>query len=156
MSSSKKLTCKGTLRQVFVCLRPRTPYRPPPLHTVYVYTVYLFTQWRGEGWDWTERQQFTKLGRKYQPILGIYISLTDTLMWWLVLRPHRPTVPFLGTHKWDFRCSAEQWLERNLYAKELYFVSISWGRPLSFLHVRLLECRRRGAGGCPNSRIALY
>ncbi len=32
-----KLTCKGTLRQVFICLRPRTPYpSPPPLHTVYV------------------------------------------------------------------------------------------------------------------------
>jgi hypothetical protein len=28
-----KLTCKGTLRQVFICLRPRTPY--PPLYTLY-------------------------------------------------------------------------------------------------------------------------
>ncbi len=25
MSSSKKFTCKGTLRKVFICLRPRTP-----------------------------------------------------------------------------------------------------------------------------------
>ncbi len=42
-----KLTCEGTLRQVFVCLRPRTPY--PLKHcTLYVYTVYLFTQGRGE------------------------------------------------------------------------------------------------------------
>ncbi len=33
----KKLTCKGTLRQVFICLRPRTPYHLPP------YTLY---RWR--------------------------------------------------------------------------------------------------------------
>jgi hypothetical protein len=43
MSSSKKLTCKGTL---FICLR--NPIPPPPLNIVYVYTVYLFTQGRGE------------------------------------------------------------------------------------------------------------
>ncbi len=41
----------------------------PPLHTVYEYTVYLFTQGRG-GWVETEirgeGEQFKKLGRKYQ------------------------------------------------------------------------------------------
>jgi hypothetical protein len=42
---------------------------PPPLHTVFVYTVYLFTQGRGEGGEVEperrlEGQQFTKLGRK--------------------------------------------------------------------------------------------
>ncbi len=35
-----------------ICLRPpsppMTPY-PPPLHTVYEYTVYLLTQARGKG-----------------------------------------------------------------------------------------------------------
>ncbi len=45
MSSSKKLTCKVTLQQVFICLRPR----PAPVHTVYVYTVYLFSQGKGGG-----------------------------------------------------------------------------------------------------------
>jgi hypothetical protein len=29
MSSSKIMACKGTLRQVFICLRPRTPYPLP-------------------------------------------------------------------------------------------------------------------------------
>ncbi len=41
----KKLTYKGTLRQVFICLRLRTPYTPL-LHILYEYTVYLFTQGR--------------------------------------------------------------------------------------------------------------
>jgi hypothetical protein len=44
-----KFTCKGTLRQVFICLRPRTPYPPPKYCSVYVYTVYLFIQGRGLG-----------------------------------------------------------------------------------------------------------
>jgi hypothetical protein len=48
MSSSKKLICKGTLGQVFICLRTRGP--PPPPHCIRVYTtVYLFTQGRGGG-----------------------------------------------------------------------------------------------------------
>ncbi len=34
---------------MFICLRPRTPYPPPFLYTVYVYAVYLFTQVRGGG-----------------------------------------------------------------------------------------------------------
>jgi len=40
----KKLTCKGTLQQVFYLSAPS-----PPMHTVLSHTVYLFTQGRGEG-----------------------------------------------------------------------------------------------------------
>jgi hypothetical protein len=36
------------------------------------------------------------------PILGLYKSLTDTLMWKLGLRP---AIPRKGIHKWDFLCS---------------------------------------------------
>jgi hypothetical protein len=68
----KEFTCKGTLRQVFICLRPRSLYPPYTLKSVYVYTVNLFTHRRGGGGGRVEpermgeRQQFTKLGRKYQ------------------------------------------------------------------------------------------
>jgi hypothetical protein len=53
--TQKKFTYKETLRQVFICLRPRTPY-PPPLLTVYVYTVSLFTQGREKGRGATVRK----------------------------------------------------------------------------------------------------
>jgi hypothetical protein len=70
----KKLTCKGTLRQVFICLRPDPllwPLTPAYTLPVYVYAVYLFTQGRGEGGRVEserrlEGQQFTKLGQKNQ------------------------------------------------------------------------------------------
>ncbi len=52
MPSSEKLTCKVTLRQVFICLRPRTP----PLHTLYLCTIYFFTQGRDRERE-TERER---------------------------------------------------------------------------------------------------
>jgi hypothetical protein len=49
MSSSKKMTCKGTLRQVFICLRPRTPYPPPPVtHNTCI--QHTSTSLHREGW----------------------------------------------------------------------------------------------------------
>jgi hypothetical protein len=32
----KQLTCKGTLRQMFICKRHRTPNPPPPPYTLYL------------------------------------------------------------------------------------------------------------------------
>jgi hypothetical protein len=64
MSSSKKLTCKGALRQMFICLRPRTPYT---LYTCIHYTVLSTTHreagegGRGEPERRLEWQQLTKL-----------------------------------------------------------------------------------------------
>jgi hypothetical protein len=46
----KKLAFKGTLRQVFVCLRPRTQYPYPPLtHCIPVYIILIHTQRGGGG-----------------------------------------------------------------------------------------------------------
>ncbi len=69
MSSSKKFNYKGTLRQVFICLRPRTRYPPPPykLYTcIQVYGTYPHREGGGiEPERRLEGQQFTKLGQKY-------------------------------------------------------------------------------------------
>jgi hypothetical protein len=55
MSSSKKnLPVKGLCgRCLFVC---GTEPHSPPLHTVYVHTVYQFTQGRGEGGELNQRE----------------------------------------------------------------------------------------------------
>ncbi len=74
----KKLTCKGTLRQVFICLRPRFPQTPPlPPYTlyniVYTYIIQYTYSHREEGEvvriepeTRLEGQQFTRVCRKYQ------------------------------------------------------------------------------------------
>ncbi len=71
MSSSKKLTCKGTVPHVFICMRAQNPIPPPPLtHCKRVYIIlYLFTKGGGgrvEPERRLEGQQFSKLSRKYQ------------------------------------------------------------------------------------------
>jgi hypothetical protein len=68
----EKLTSKGTLRQVLICLRSGTPYLLPLTHCIHV----LFTHRRGEGGELSQREgersnrtgrvQITKLGWKYQ------------------------------------------------------------------------------------------
>ncbi len=80
-SSSKKLACKGTLRQVFICLRSRTPSStPPPPYTLYLCKQYSYSHREG-GWGERveperrlEGQQFTKLGRKIPTWLTVYIQ----------------------------------------------------------------------------------
>ncbi len=70
----KKLTCKGTLLQVFYLPEalspPMTPC--PPLHTEFYHTVYFFTHGRGDGgeltrdWEKVRGAIVHKAGRKYQ------------------------------------------------------------------------------------------
>ncbi len=43
----KKLTCKRTLRQVFICLWPRTQYTPPS-YTLYTCIQYNYSHGEGE------------------------------------------------------------------------------------------------------------
>ncbi len=61
----KILTCKGTLRQVFIWLS----YTPPSLHCIRTFThTHRKRGWMGrvEPERRLEGQQFTKLGRKYK------------------------------------------------------------------------------------------
>jgi hypothetical protein len=62
--SSKKIDMLRDLAPGVYLSEAQNPI-PPPLHSVYVFTVYLFTQGRGRRVE-PEGQQFTKLGRKYQ------------------------------------------------------------------------------------------
>ena len=64
MSHLKILTCKGTLRQVFILPEAQNPMPPSHLHTVYVNTVYLFTQGRGGGGELNQREG--KMGNSSQ------------------------------------------------------------------------------------------
>jgi hypothetical protein len=70
MSSSKTLSCKGTLRQVFIFLRPRTTYPHYKLYTCIQYIIIHTGKGVGGGRVEPQRrlegQQFTKLGRKYK------------------------------------------------------------------------------------------
>jgi hypothetical protein len=91
MSSSKKLTCKGTCGRCLSVLGPE-PHTPPPLTVWYVYTVYLFTQRRGGRGVEPERrlegQHFTKLGKKYQHDWLYLPSINSD--------KHLPQSPFTG------------------------------------------------------------
>ncbi len=64
MSSSKKLTSKGTLRQVFIWWAP-----PYTLYSVYILYTYSHMEEGEGGGGRLEGQQFTKLGQKYQHMI---------------------------------------------------------------------------------------
>ncbi len=52
----KKLTCKGTLRQLFICVRPKPPPRPPP--PLYTCIQYIYSQREGgRGVSWTREKR---------------------------------------------------------------------------------------------------
>ncbi len=58
----KKITCKGTLRQVDICVRPRT-HTAPLTHCIRVYSILIHI----EGGESNQKkrldgQQFAKLG----------------------------------------------------------------------------------------------
>jgi hypothetical protein len=65
----KKLTCKGTLRQVFISLRPRT-HIPPPLHTQKRQAGGELNQREGErgnsSQSWVENTNMTQVKNSYK------------------------------------------------------------------------------------------
>jgi hypothetical protein len=79
----KKFTCKGALWQVFYLSEapfpPMTPCSPSPLHTVYVYTIYLFTQGRGGGRELTREKVRGATIYKLVEIPTSYKHLTQSL-----------------------------------------------------------------------------
>ncbi len=106
MSSSKKSTCKGTLRQVFICLWAHNPIPPTGTHCMHVHKILVHTGREGgvEPWE-KEKGQFTKLGRKYQHD-------------WLYLQSinsdnHLPQSSCTGQSPWYIRIS--NWLIHNPY-----------------------------------------
>ncbi len=90
----KKLTYKGTLRQVFICWGPE-PHTPPSF-TLYTCIQYTYShrergeEERVEPGRRFEAQQFTKLGRKYQhDWLWLYLQSANS-------DKHLPQSPFTG------------------------------------------------------------
>jgi hypothetical protein len=69
MSSSKKIDLYRDLAAGVHLSEAKNPIVPPPLHTVYVYSVYLFKKGKGEGGEFKREVRGAtvhKLGRKYQ------------------------------------------------------------------------------------------
>jgi hypothetical protein len=72
----KKSTCKGAFA-AGVYLSETQNTIPPPLYTLYTCKQYTYSHREGEGGRveperMREGQQFTKLGRKYQPDWPVY------------------------------------------------------------------------------------
>jgi hypothetical protein len=56
MSSSKKMDLQKEFAAGVYLSEAQSPIPPPPVHTVYVYTVLLFTQGRGEKESLNQRE----------------------------------------------------------------------------------------------------
>jgi hypothetical protein len=83
----KKFICEGTLRQMFICLRPRTPFLPTT-HCIRVQYTYSHREGgRVEPERRLEGQQFTKLGPKYQHDWRLYLQSINS-------DKHLPRSPF--------------------------------------------------------------
>ncbi len=74
----KKKTCKGTLRQVFICLWPRTPYSPPPAYTLYTCIIHR-GMGRGGG-NWTREKVRRATVHKPTWLMTDCISSLQTLI----------------------------------------------------------------------------
>jgi hypothetical protein len=74
MSRSKTMNCKGTLRQVFICLSPRTPYPPPLTHCIRVYRIRIHTGNRGEL---NQREGVTREATDHKAELKIPTNMTE-------------------------------------------------------------------------------
>jgi hypothetical protein len=65
----KKLTCKGTLRHAFICLRPRTPSPSPPLYTLQYTCVQYTCSHREVGIGGDLNQREGEGGNTTEPVL---------------------------------------------------------------------------------------
>ncbi len=63
---------------------------------------------------YSHNQSAYSAAEKYVDRSWEYINRSQTQECWAW--DWGPAISFLGIHKWDFRCSAEQWLEGKLYA----------------------------------------
>jgi hypothetical protein len=132
MSSSKKMTCKVILRQVFICMRPRTLYLPP--YTLYAH-IHLYSictvliqivrgggvesERRGEGQH--RRVQIPKLGWKWL-IVHKKLSINSD--------KHLPQSPFTG----------QFFLDDNILHCILWVLSFNGRNPAGSLYWENKSC----------------
>ncbi len=139
---------------------PHPSYDPilPPLHTAYVYTVYLFTGKGGGEFNQRERerQQFTKLGRKYQhdwlylhsinsdkkSLYRLIFLDDDILLWCLYSYLVHGVLVLVTISKWNIK-QETQWIRFLL----LVHRQIAQKHGLSLLPEEGLGEGGEGAGG---------
>jgi hypothetical protein len=84
MLSTKKLICKGPLRQVFICLRPRGP--PPLTHWIRVYGIlYIFTWGQSSAREKVRGVTVDNAGSKITRKVPLQVNFLDDdiLLWFL-------------------------------------------------------------------------